>query len=151
MEMVVRELNMSELRVLFDAEHKAHAEEVESSTFQLPYNPAFDVYEALLASGNFIPLAAFVDGECAGYLNIMAQPAMCSKDCMVAVTDSFYVSPKFRRTGVMDTLVAHAEALCSDAGIFSLSLAVMSGKGGGASFVESLGYTKAEITYTKIL
>lgn len=147
----VRVVSHEEFRDLFDAEHEAHAKEVKSDTFNMELNPNFDAYKALQDSGSFLPIAAFIEGENAGYLNLIAQPALCSKDHMVAVADGFFVNPKFRRLGVMQRLVTEAESLCSSVGVTSLSLAVMAGKGGGSEFVESLGYTKAEITYTKIL
>ena len=147
----IRVVSHEEFKLLFEAEHKAHAKEVKSDTFTMPLNPNFEAYQALQDTGSFLPLAAFIDGHIAGYLNIIAQPAMCSKDYMVAVADGFYVNPEFRRMGVMNMLVEEAEAICRDANIASLSLAVMSGKGGGSDFVKSLGYTEAEITYTKIL
>ncbi len=147
----IRQLELDEVLTLFTDEHLAHAAEVRSSTFQLDYNPNFDTYEALYLDGSFVPLAAFVNGEFAGYLNIIANPSMIDKDSFVAIADGFYVSPKYRRAGVMQALVAHAEQLCKSSGIHSLSLSVMHGLGGGEEFVSSLGYTPAEVTFTKIL
>lgn len=147
----IKVLDFNEIRNLLHDEHVMHVAEIQSATYSLTYNPDWDTYQLLHEAGNFLALAAFVDGRAVGYLNIVANKCLHSKEATVATADNFFVHPDFRRHGVMQKLVSEAEHLCQSVGIHSLTLNVMHKVGGGSEFVESLGYEPAEVSYTKVL
>jgi GNAT superfamily N-acetyltransferase len=150
-DITIKRLNKEEVLSLMSEEHADHMKEIQGATYNAEWNPDVDTYTTMLDEGLMLPLAAFDGDKPIGYLNILVSTYSHDYSKLLAVADSFYIRPEYRRLGIMQELVAYAEKECKAVGIYSISLTVMAGKGGGQEFVESLGFELAELHYSKVL
>jgi GNAT superfamily N-acetyltransferase len=86
-----------------------HLDEVPFGNFELKLDLCDDVYNYSVDTGYCHCYAAFVDGDYAGYMVVMASEMIHHKDTIQAVTDSFYIAPEYRSTGVFSALIYYVE------------------------------------------
>jgi len=73
-------------------------------------DPDFAVYQQVSRAGNFIGLAAFLDGVAVGYSVCFIAPHPHYKQARIAWNDLLYVSPAFRETSVGGRLMVGTRA-----------------------------------------
>lgn len=131
-----------------------HLEEVPFGDYQLELDLVHEVYEYSEQVGYAKCYAAFVDGDYAGYMLIMASEMIHHRGTTQAITDSFYIAPAYRSTGAFKELLAHVESDLRDNGIRFLTLGLnpntphynkMDG------MLSKLGYLTTEVSVTKEL
>ena len=86
-----------------------HLEEVPFGDYQLELDLVDEVYDYSEKAGLSRCYAAFVDGDYAGYMIVMASEMIHHKGTVQAVTDSFYIAPEYRSTGVFSALLKYVE------------------------------------------
>ena len=86
-----------------------HLEEVPFGDYQLELDLCDDVYDYTEKVGHCKCYAAFVDNEYAGYMIVMASEMIHHRGTKQAVTDSFYVAPAYRSSGVFQVLLEKVE------------------------------------------
>jgi GNAT superfamily N-acetyltransferase len=89
-------------------------------------NPDWTTYKNLEQSGYYTPVAVFVGGVLAGFAGvIITQNPHYGKT--IAVTESLFVDPQFRKHGVGNKLTQHVETLARDRGAAGLLISAPSG------------------------
>lgn len=86
-----------------------HLKEVPFGDFQLELDLCDDVYSYSESIGHCRCYAAAVDHKYAGYIIVMASEMIHHRGTLQAVTDSFYVAPAYRSSGVFQALLDHVE------------------------------------------
>ena len=86
-----------------------HLEEVPFGDYQLELDLVHEVYDYSVQTGYCHCYAAFVDGDYAGYMVVMASEMIHHRGTVQAVTDSFYISPEYRNSGAFKTLLEYVE------------------------------------------
>lgn len=134
-----------------DMEHQLlptqHYEEVPFGSGSLPFDLDLDSYRILEDSGNLLGLAAFDQSNLVGYIVVMTTPMLHCKGNWLAVADSFYVHPDYRKQGVFEELLHAAEEQCKLAGVVALRLGVNQNFKLPECMLNGLGYTQAEVIY----
>lgn len=131
-----------------------HLEEVPFGSFQLELDLADDVYDYSEKVGYLRCYAAYVDGNYAGYMIIMASEMMHHVGTIQAVTDAFYIAPEYRSSGAFKALLNYVEADLKSNGIRFLTLGVSVNTPRYNVVVNLLtrkGYALAELLVTKEL
>lgn len=105
----ITNLSYTELRTLMNNQPAKHLEEVPFGDYKLQLDLRHDVYVSAEETGYCKCYAAFVDGDYAGYMIIMASEMIHHKGTLQAITDSFYITPAYRSTGVFRALLSHVE------------------------------------------
>lgn len=106
----ITNLSYTELRTIVNNQPAEHLEEVPFGNFQLELDLVDEVYDYAEQAGHCRCYAAFVDGDYAGYMVVMASEMIHHRDTIQAVTDSFYVAPSYRSTGVFKALLEYVES-----------------------------------------
>lgn len=86
-----------------------HLKEVPFGDYTLELNLCDEMYTYSEKIGHCKCYAAFVDNDYAGYMIIMASEMAHHKGTLQAVTDSFYITPAYRSSGVFKGLLEHVE------------------------------------------
>ena len=148
--MIIKTTPVSEMKKYMQV-FKSHGEEVPFISGRNEVELDVELYEQVESTGCLSILCAYTDeGELAGYMILIAEPLTHHKDKWAAVTDAFYVLPKFRGQGVFKLLSDYAESYCKQCGITSLFICVNSNFPDAAKAVESLvGYEQSCVMYAK--
>ncbi len=105
----INSLRYEQLRTLMNKQPVEHLEEVPFGDYQLELDLCHDVYTYSEDVGHCKCYAAFVDGEYAGYMVILASEMIHHRGTTQAVTDSFYITPAYRSAGVFQKLLQTVE------------------------------------------
>lgn len=105
----INSLKYKQLRQLMNNQPAKHLEEVPFGDYQLDLCLCDEVYDYAESIGHCKCYAAFVDKEYAGYMLIMASEMAHHKGTVQAVTDSFYIAPAYRSSGVFQVLLDKVE------------------------------------------
>ncbi len=105
----VNSLRYSDLILLMKNNPVEHLEEVPFGDFQLELDLVHEVYEYSESTGYFKCYMASVNGNYAGYMIIMASEMIHHRGTMQAITDSFYITPEYRSSGVFQVLLDKVE------------------------------------------
>jgi len=150
----VTNLSYTELRTLMHNDPVQHLEEVPFGNFQLELDLCDEVYTYSEALGYARCYVAHADGEYAGYVVLMASEMIHHAGHIQAVTDSFYIKPEYRSSGVFSALLAYIEDDLRDNGIRFLTLAINHNTPHVdklQEFVHNKDYVYTEILMTKEL
>lgn len=131
----------------------AHWDEVPFGNFNLELDLDTEKYLESEAAGYArYYLVRNDSGKAIAYMSVFASPMFQHKGVMCAVTDAFYVAPDYRDSGVFADLLKFVEKDLTSCGIdyFSVVHNPMY-KGRTDLFLESIGYCKTEISFTKEL
>lgn len=131
-----------------------HIEEVPFGNFQLELDLCDDVYTGAEQAGYCRIYGAFVDGEYAGYMMVMATEMIHHAGELQAVTDSFYINKEYRSSGVFAVLLYYVENDLQDNGIRFLTVGInpnMPHVVKVQDFVRGRGYMTTEVSMTKEL
>jgi len=137
-------------------EMDAHWEEVPFGPFHMPLNLDHESYMSGEAEGYARFYLVYVEDEATekavAYMSVFASPMVQHKGELQAVTDAFYVSPDYRKSGVFGKLLEFVEQDLKACGIrfFTVGTNPMY-KGKTEQFLEHVGYCKTEVNYTKEL
>jgi len=133
-------------------ETQAHWEEVPFGPYHMPLNLDHETYMAGEAEGYARFYLVYIEDKAVAYLSVFASPMIQHKGELQAVTDSFYVSPDYRKGGVFGKLLEFVEQDLKACGIrfFTVSTNPMY-KGKTEQFLDHVGYCKTEVNYTKEL
>lgn len=126
-----------------------HYEEVPFGSGALPLELDFDSYRILEDSGNLLGLAAFDQSNLVGYIVAITTPMLHCKGKWLAVGDSFYVHPDYRKQGVFEELLRAAEERCKEAGVVALRLGVNENFKLPEKMLNGLGYGQVEVLYQR--
>jgi hypothetical protein len=131
-----------------------HLEEVPFGDFQLELDLCDDVYTYTEQAGHCKCYAAFVNGEYAGYMVIMASEMIHHKGNLRAVTDAFYIAPKYRSSKVFVTLLKKVEQDLKANNIRFLTIGLnpnMPHYSKMDGMLSKIGYLTTEVSVTKEL
>lgn len=130
----------------------AHWEEVGFREGNLELDLNEEVYANMEREGHARFYMAYEGEEVAGYVSMLASPMIQHKGVVQAVTDSFYVVPKYRGAGVLKLLLETVEKDCRACGIAFLAIGFPPERARATGkFLERMGYTPREISYSKYL
>ena len=150
----INNLKYSELRTLMHNTPAKHLEEVPFGDYQLKLDLVDEVYEYSEQVGYCRSYAAYVDGEYAGYMLIMASEMIHHRGTTQAITDSFYITPAHRSSGAFKALLAHVEADLKSNGIRFLTVGLnpnMPNYSKMDGMLSKVGYITTEVSVTKEL
>ncbi len=131
-----------------------HLEEVPFGDFELSIDLIHEAYNSAEATGYCRAYSARVKGNFAGYMLVMASEMLHHRGTVQAVTDSFYIHPVYRTSGVFKALLEHVEADLKSNGIRFLTVGLnpnMPHVDKVKNFVHDLGYMHTEYLITKEL
>lgn len=137
-----------------DMEHVAltaqHYKEVPFGKGAVPFELDWDNYRVLEDKGLLLGLAAFDEqSNLVGYIITISTPMLHCKGKWLAIGDSFYVHPDWRKRGVFEALLKETEAVCHEAGVVGLRLGVNENFKLPEAMLNGLGYTQAEVIYQR--
>lgn len=101
-----------------------HYDEVPFGTFDVPLNPCLDQYEAMEAANALRCIAAYDGANMVGYVTVFAAEMLRHKGNYQITTDSFYVDPAYRRSGLFAKMMDKLEQLARENDIRFVSYAV---------------------------
>ncbi len=133
---------------------REHLEEVPFGDFELELCLCDEVYDYSEQTGHCKCYAAFVDNEYAGYMLIMASEMLHHHRTLQAVTDSFYVLPEYRSSGVFADLLSYIEQDLKENNIRFLTVGLnpnMPHYSKMDNMLSKLGYLTTEVSVTKEL
>lgn len=133
---------------------EAHWEEVPFGQYELDLDLHDTAYTYAEEQGYIRIYAAIVDSTVVGYISLAASEMMHHKGTMQAVTDSFYVEPEYRNSGVFSTLLNFVENDLRTAGIRFFTVGVNPTADTAVPTAQALvgiGYDLTEQSYTKEL
>ena len=131
-----------------------HLEEVPFGNFQLELDLCDEVYEYSESVGYIRGYTVWVHDECAGYMIVVASEMLHHKGQTQAITDSFYISPKFRSGGTFTKLMEYVEQDLAKEGIRFLTVGANPNMPNSEDFVQFLRdheYITTEVSLTKEL
>lgn len=105
----ITNLSYTKLRQIMNNQPAKHLEEVPFGDYKLELDLVHEVYDYSVQTGYCHCYAAFVDGDYAGYMVVMASEMIHHRGTVQAVTDSFYISPEYRNSGAFKTLLEYVE------------------------------------------
>ncbi len=132
----------------------SHLEEVPFGNFQLELDLIHEVYEYSEKIGHSRCYAAFMDGDYAGYMIVLATEMIHHKRTMQAVTDSFYIAPEYRKSGAFKVLLTYVEQDLRDNNIRFLTVGMnpnMPAFSHMCDMMQGIGYQHTEYLVTKEL
>lgn len=131
---------------------QAHWDEVPFGPYHMPLNLDHEAYVAGEAEGYARFYLVYVEDNAVAYMSVFASPMIQHKGEVQAVTDSFYVSPDYRKGGVFAKLLEFVEQDLKACGIrfFTVGTNPMY-KGKTEQFLDHVGYCKTEVLFTKEL
>lgn len=106
-----------------------------------------DMYKVLQESGGLRVIGAFIGDILAGYITILAS-IMPHYGIVIAVTESFFVAPAYRRTGAGLMLLNEAEAYAKSVGCPGLLVSAPFG-GNLAEVLPHRGYEETNRVFFK--
>lgn len=110
-------------------------------------NPDWATYKNLEQAGYYMPVAVFVGGVLAGFAGvIITQNPHYGKT--LAVTESLFVDPQFRKHGVGNKLIQHVETLARERGAAGLLISAPSG-GRLQKLLPTAGYRETNRAFFK--
>jgi len=114
--------------------------------FALTRTPPHDEedFHIMLSDSNQAVFIAEVDGEAAGFINVIlrdAPPLEILAPRRFAVVDSIGVNDRFRRQGVGQVLMQCADQWAAEKGAANIELTVYEFNQSAIAFYEGLGYT----------
>lgn len=95
-------------------------------------------------------LLAWVDGNAAGFACVLIIRRVCYVEPYAEVTE-LYVDPTYRRQGVAQALMQHAEQLARDAGAAEITACTDWDNMAGQQLYHGLGYTNDDLKLAKKL
>ena len=131
-----------------------HLEEVPFGDYQLELDLVHEVYDYSVKTGYCHCYAAFVDGDYAGYMVIMASEMIHHRGTLQAVTDSFYIAPAHRGACVFKSLLKYVEQDLRSNGIRFLTVGLNPNMSDFANMQRGMdrhGYQHTEYLVTKEL
>ncbi len=126
-----------------------HYDEVPMGSRRFELDIDFDLYYQLEESGHLkVYLMKDEAMHYAGYLVVVATPLPHHKGKLLAITDSFYILPAYRRSGAMKSLITHAKADLEAHGIDQFNITANANFKGADAMAKALGMVELETTYT---
>ncbi len=150
----ITNLSYTKLRQIMNNQPAKHLEEVPFGDYQLELDLVDEVYDYSEKVGHCRCYAAFVDGDYAGYMIVMASEMIHHRGTTQAVTDSFYVAPAYRSSGTFIALLEHIEQDLKANSIRFLTLGLNPNMPHYSKLdlkLSKLGYLTTEISVTKEL
>jgi len=126
---------------------EAHYKEVPYGQAKLALDMDYQKYQLLEDSGYLLILAALEQNKVVGYIVVVTNPMLHHKDKYMAITDSFYVDPAYRNSGIFKELLEEAARLCKEAGVVSFRVGVNMNNPAPEKILQQLGYREAERLY----
>lgn len=125
-----------------------HYYEVEKKSSSIPYNPNWDVVQALVEYGLVLIVTVRDDhGTLVGYMiNLISEDFMTSQ--IEAKEIGIYLAPDVRGGRTFLKLLGFTQATLLDRGV--VTQYIMFKEGYDSGMAERLGYTKTETVYQKI-
>lgn len=105
----VTSLSYIKLREIMNNQPAKHLKEVPFGDYQLELDLVDEVYDYSEKVGHGRCYAAFIDGDYAGYMIVMASEMIHHRGTVQAVTDSFYIAPEYRSSGAFKALLEYVE------------------------------------------
>ncbi len=129
-----------------------HWEEVGFKEGNLDLDLDIEIYHQAEQTGHARFYMVYQDDIAIGYASVLSSHMIQHKEQHQAVTDSYYVVPKYRGQGVFPKLVDYIEEDCRKCGISYFAIAFPPERSKATSkLLERKGYFKREITYSKYL
>lgn len=150
----INSISYENLITIIDKTPVNHLEEVPFGNYQMTLDLVHEVYTSTEALGYTKCYIVYVKGNFAGYMLIMASEMSHYRDVIQATTDSFYVKPEYRSSGVFAELLSYVEKDLLDNNIRFLTLGInpnMPHVDRVHKFVNDLGYVPTSTTMTKEL
>ncbi len=150
----ITNITCKNLRTLIHKQTLEHLEEVPFGDFKLDLELCGEVYDYSEQIGHCKAYVANADGKYAGYMVIMASEMIHHRGTTQAVTDSFYITPAYRSTGVFQKLLAAVEQDLKANNIRFLTVGLnpnMPHYSKMDGMLSKIGYITTEVSVTKEL
>ena len=150
----ITSISVKDIISIMNNQPAKHLAEVPFGNFNLNMDLMEDVYQSAQDAGYCRCYAAYVDDKYAGNMIIMATEMIHHRDQMQAVTDSFYISPEYRSSGIFSALIAYIEADLKANGIRFLTIGLnpnMPDFEAMKNYIEHKQYQHTEYSVTKEL
>jgi GNAT superfamily N-acetyltransferase len=105
----INSISYTQLRTLMNNQPVQHLEEVPFGNFQLTLDLVHETYENMVTEDYGRCYSAHINGEYAGYMVVGASEMMHHRGIVQAITDSFYIAPAYRASGVFSYLLRYVE------------------------------------------
>lgn len=148
MALIVRKSSISEIENSVNISELLEEYAAESSIKGLPHPFAkVDTYRHLESNGTIHILGAFLDESLIGYM-IVLSPVLPHYSVRVAVTESFFVMKKYRKTGAALILLKTAETYAKDQSALGMFMSAPLG-GRLAEVLPHVGYAETNRVFFK--
>ncbi len=126
-----------------------HWKEVPFGEYNLDLELNDAIYRNAEEGGHARFYVAFLGRDPVAYMSLFASEMSQHKGILCAVTDSYYVVPQYRKDGIFGKLLEYVEQDIKSLGIRFLTVGHNPQyKGRTPELLESLGYSKTEVSYT---
>ena len=105
----INNISYTKLREIMNNQATEHLDEVPFGNYQLKLDLCDEVYDYSESVGYCRCYSVHVNGSYAGYMVVMASEMIHHRGTVQAVTDSFYIAPVYRASGVFKALLRYVE------------------------------------------
>lgn len=126
---------------------EAHYKEVPFATGSIPLELDEQLYLSMEEQGYLLTYVALADNTPVGYMLVIAFQMPHHKGHWAGQTDSFYVSPEWRKHGILQALVSKAVEDCKAFGLSSFQFVTNENFPAAEQVAESIGAKPLEKTF----
>lgn len=149
-ELIINTVTYRDLLECMKANTQDHWDEVPFGNYNLTLDLHHVLYENAEREGHARFYVAFMGRDPVAYMSIFAAEMSQHKGIMNAVTDSYYVVPAYRKSGIFGKLLEFVEQDVKSLGIRFLTIGHNPMyKGKTPELLEAAGYSITEVAYTK--
>lgn len=149
-ELIIGVVTYRELLEAMQSSTQDHWNEVPFGDYKLTLDLNDNIYENAEREGHARFYVAYIGRNAVAYMSIFASEMSQHKGIQLAVTDSFYVVPEYRKDGIFGKLLAYVEQDIKSLGIRFLTIGHNPQyKGKTPDLLLSEGYSVTEVSYTK--
>ena len=149
-ELIIDTVTYQEALICMRANMSDHWQEVPFGEYNLTLDLHDAIYENAERDGHARFYVAFMGRDPVAYMSIFASEMPQHKGVLNAVTDSYYVVPEYRKSGIFGKLLEFVEQDVKSLGIRFLTIGHNPQyKGKTPELLESVGYSITEVAYTK--
>jgi len=119
-------------------------------TKEFPFDPDWDAYDRMAASGFLRTITVRNDSELIGYIAFFIQPHLHYKSCKVAYEDVYYLKPEYRKGRIGIKMFQYAESALKRIGVNRIIVHTKIHLD-NSRLLEYLGYNWTDKVFSKVL
>ena len=119
-------------------------------TKEFPFDPDWDAYDRMAASGYLRTITVRNDSELIGYIAFFIQPHLHYKSCKVAYEDVYYLKPEYRKGRIGIKMFQYAESALKRIGVNRIIVHTKIHLD-NSRLLEYLGYSWTDKVFSKVL